>query len=786
RHAGDFRAIERLDAARGRLEPLDRLNGGLVTWPGGHAPYVYGLGFHEYLVDRFGERSLGTLATRTSAQLPFAGALAFRGVFGESLGALWHSYSANAPAAATAFPPAADGPVRLTHHGQVVVAPRFATTGGDGCQSGFAACPAEIVYTVRNPQTFPELRAIAIDGTGDRSMTTRYLGRTVGSTRDAIVLDQQEIRRNVGSYSDLYVLNPATGDVRRLTRNQRLQDPDVSRDGSAIVAVRQRRGERDLVVLRLAGPLSSAGKSEASEIDVLASEPDVQFSTPRWSPDGRLVVAERRRLGALPELIVFDTHTRHMRVLASDERARIVTPTWTPDGTRVVAAADFDNGPFDLYEFAMDGSQATRLTRSAGAFWPDVSTDGSTLVYSGYTTNGFDVFRSPYRHLEGSRALHARGPSKESAPPPSPSAQPRPRPYSPLATLPPTSWVPLVTSDAGHTRLGAAIYGADILARHLYAAELTWLVHAPSAVPVEPRSPDWNLTYAYARWRPSLFVSTRRETSFLRQADTASGAVTAALQDFEIQSGVSLPIVHARTSRQLFASVVGRQADRTLAAATESTRVVASRGAASFSTARVYGYSISPEDGVRIGSTVELARQAFGSDASATMVTADVRAYLPGLGVHHVLALRGAAGRSTGSTLAGRMFTLGGPDASPSTIDFGRGALGLLRGFSSNRFSGSQVEVINAEYRLPLVRVERGAGTWPLFLRWLHGAVFADAGRVSRGARDEGWRSSLGAEGSIDFVAGYRWPITTTVGVATTRDGATRGVAMYARVGRSF
>ena len=50
--AGDFRAL--LDRAAGarRFEPLDRVSGGNIDWPGGNGPYLYGAYFHEFLAER--------------------------------------------------------------------------------------------------------------------------------------------------------------------------------------------------------------------------------------------------------------------------------------------------------------------------------------------------------------------------------------------------------------------------------------------------------------------------------------------------------------------------------------------------------------------------------------------------------------------------------------------------------------------------------------------------------------------------------------------------------------
>ena len=71
-------------------------------------------------------------------------------------------------------------------------------------------------------------------------LASRYQGSTIGVTGALVVFDQQEVRRNVASFSDLYVLDRRTGRTRALTRESRLQDPDVAPDGQSVVAVRGR------------------------------------------------------------------------------------------------------------------------------------------------------------------------------------------------------------------------------------------------------------------------------------------------------------------------------------------------------------------------------------------------------------------------------------------------------------------------------------------------------------------------------------------------------------------
>jgi len=217
---------------------------------------------------------------------------------------------------------------------------------------------------------------------------------------------------------------------------------------------------------------------------------------------------------------------------------------------------------------------------------------------------------------------------------------------------------------------------------------------------------------------------------------------------------------------------------------------VAGRTAWAISTAHVYGYSISPEDGVSAGITGEAAgANAADLDQSPT-ATADFRAYLPGVGRHHVVAARIGGGVSSGPRDYGRTFRLGGAASNPDVIDFGRGAFSLLRGFPADTFAGRRIGVLNLDYRAPLLRVERGVGTWPFFVRTIHGAVFADVAHAWTNAFSSGdVKTSFGGEISTDIVAGYALPFTFTAGVARGHDGAglvADATTAYVRIGRAF
>ncbi|HZP47302.1 MAG TPA: hypothetical protein VFB07_02125 [Vicinamibacterales bacterium] len=779
-HAGDFAAVVDEAARAGAAEPIDRVNGGLTDWPAGNGPYAYGAGFHEYLARRFGAEALAALAERTARAVPYTGSRAFVPVFGDSLGNLWREYESTRPT----DPPRVDGR-QLTHHGFTVVAPRFDRES-----------PGDVLYSVRNADAFPALYRVNVDTPRPEPVASRYLGSTTAPGRERIYFDQLEVRRNVGLYSDLYALDRTTGAVSAITRDARLMDPDLSPDQSTLVAVQDRPGRRDLVLLPLAGTRA---------VVVLASAPETQFNAPRWSPDGRTIAVERHQPGALPDIALVDVATRDMRSVAAFDDARVVTPAWRPDGRAVVAAVAREGTPFNLFEFSVDdGSASRQLTHTTGgATWPDVSPDGRTLAFVGYTASGFDLFAMPYPsgsdHSRDVAPGQSRGSASKSASPGQTShpesvdSRSRVSDYSPLPTLMPTSWSPLVTSDASQLRAGALVEGTDVLGYHAYALSATWALSVPSGATTPPAAtPDWQLTYLYGRWRPTLFASASTTTSFFAGPPTDAGAPSGATRrERQVETGFLLPIRHTRISHSALGSILRASDEDTLDGSLLHRDRTALRAAWTTTTAHTYGYSISPEDGIAAGMTLELVRRSLGAAADASTATADVRAYLRGAARHHVVALRAAGGSSTGDASVGRAFLLGGSPADLGVASFDSRAVGLLRGFPSNSFAGRRAAVVNADYRVPLVRPQRGSGTWPIFVDTVHAAAFVDAGDAWNGGglRTGAIKTSAGGELAASIVAGYVFPFSFAVGAAWGHDpiGVVRsGATAYFRIGKAF
>ena len=757
--AGDFRLLLNRAAAADRFEPIDRANGGNVDWPSGATPYLYGAYFHQYLAERYGPESLRKLSDATARQLPYFGSRAYRKVFGRSLGQLWDEFAAESrKSAATMDSERRVLATRLTHHGFTVSSPRF---GADG----------RIFYSRISPHHFPALMEIRAAGGTPRHLATKFLGNRIAIADNMLLADELELFRSVALKSDLFLIDPSTGDRTRLTREMRALDPDVSAATGTVVCVTQMSDRRALATF----PLPRRGEDASPRL--LISEPETHFSSPRWSADGRLIAAERRRTGGPSEIVIVDPADASVRTVASLRGGRSASPVWQPDGSRILFSSSVGGQPFRIHAVDIASRSAFVLEGTGdSAQSPDISPDGRLLVFVGYTAEGYDLFSLPLAQAQWTPIAADRQVSEPvTGQTPSPPAANTVPAYSPWRTLVPQFWTPTLESDSDEVVVGAATGSVDALGRHAYGVEAGWSSRA---------RPDWQLAYAYDRWLPTLFAAISDDTDPWRGGD---------IHSVEADLGMLLRISRVRFSHRILAAFHVARDTFDCATCTPAIdvkqRVASVRTGWDFSNARAFAYGIGAEEGGRFSATAETTRTTLGADGNGFAATVDARRYWRAIPRHGVVAVRGAAAAYWGDREVERIFSASGYGPQSAGFRFGRDAIGLLRGFSEDDITGTRAVTANVDYRIPLARVDRGIGTIPFFMRSVHGAVFVDTGHAwTERARWQDVRTSIGAEISLDAVVGFALPLTFTAGAAWRRDGdaGDRGFVAFGRIGRAF
>ncbi len=207
------------------------------------------------------------------------------------------------------------------------------------------------------------------------------------------------------------------------------------------------------------------------------------------------------------------------------------------------------------------------------------------------------------------------------------------------------------------------------------------------------------------------------------------------------------------------------------------TPVIPPRGLAStlgfsyaFSNAESFLWSVGPERGFSASLSVNVSDPMLGSSVSGFAANGDFTTYvrMPWLR-HHALALHAGGGTSGGTVPGSGAFYVGGFVDLP-LVDTVRNALiqgGItLRGYPAAVIGGRSYALTNAEYRFPILNVDRGDSTLPIFLNRISGAAFVDYGSAFDALRDAPFKTGVGAEIWTDWTLGYVLPFTFRVGYA--------------------
>ena len=751
----DSRMVLRMAALEGRFPKDDQAIYALDAWPGGQTPYLFGESFLRRLAESSGKDVLPRLARQHSGQVvPFLDGRTTRKVTGTGLQPAWEAWREETTAAFTreAAERRADGLTSsraLTTRGIRQGSPRFSPKG------------EWVAYLSRTIERFPELRLARLDGSDDRALVRVNGGSGLSWSPDGrtIVYADSQVHRTFSVFRDLNAVDVKSGRVRRLSRGLRAFDPDVSPDGLTVVFARKMGDRSELYLMAL----EAGGEPRA----LTSSVAGVEWSGPRFSPRGDRIAAARLLPGGWLDVVLVDPRTGEVRPLTHD-RAGDVEPTWTPDGEAILFRSDRD-GISNLYVLRLDDGAPARVSNVlGGAFQPDVSPDGRKIVFSAYSSRGYDVHVTSFDPAATSPSGRWTDDRPAPRPDPPPASGPA-RSYRPWTMLWPRFWTPWVELGSAQDRLGVATGGSDALFRHVWGARA---LYGTRSQRVDPAA-----FYLYDRFRTTFLVSADDKVDPGDDGDVRT-------RRFNLQA--SMPLRRTIRSVQTLSLTYRREReDFTAPAETSRQDLGGIETAWSLSSALQYPWSISPVDGTRLRLAWLREREVLGSDLSLDKLTADARLYVRLLGERDVLALRAQGGLTLGEPEFRRSFAVGGyPDA--GLLDIVRTNPAVLRGYPENAFAGRRFVAANAEYRFPLVSPQRGWRSLPLFLRHLRGTVFVDAAHAWSGdLRLADVKTAAGASLGVDSAIAFAVPFTAELTVAHGFEA--RGeTKVYLRLGLAF
>lgn len=759
----------------GREPSLSRASNDPLEWPRGDIPYLYGGRFLAFLEDRYGHAAVtGMSLDLGAAVFPWALDPWVRpDLGGKSVEAAWLDFlAAERVRFERQLAQIRERPVtpftRLTHRGGRVFHPRW-TAGGKA-----------LVFYGQSPDDRGGLFEVGADGKGERRLADVDGNGSLALLPGGVPLvAETDLFREYELWDDLYEVRG--GKLARVTFGERATDPDLSADGAtAVYVARCAPAELCLRRRRLDSDPSQPGET-------LFAAPGAQVFLPRLSPDGRRIAFELQQ-GGRRDIAVLE-EGRVTRV--TDTGALDANPAWSPDGRTLYFTSD-RSGVYDVYALDLDGGKLSQVTNvETGAFQPAPSPDGRSLAFVTLGPDGFDLAVTPLdRATWLAPAPVVEKPAELAADVPRDPDPAYPvHDYSPWPTVRPTWWLPVVSQDAAGLAVGAFTSGQDVLGRHAWSLEA---LASPYA-----RDLDYAASYVGGFMFPQLALSSTR---FVSSQPGGGG-----LEVDSIPLGAQLSFTRSHLDRAQRIDLGWRLATWRNVGASRFADATASELSlgVGYSDALRFTDSISREQGRDLGLRVRFASKELGGDAGYASARASASQFLRVPPSEHVvLALRAAGGASVGDLGGRHVFRLGGL-ALADPLNASGADPDVLRGYVPGALEGADFVLGTAELRFPLAAPEWGHGAWPLFLRRLHGALFADAGDAftpgeglhGAGAYDfRDLRFGAGAELGIELVLGWQLRADLRLGVARGFGRLMRGqlgdplatTQAYLEVGQAF
>ncbi len=753
----------RMDVVEDRLLRIDQISNHANRWPHGTIPYLYGSHFVEYIARKYGDRTLTQFGLDYGRQtLPFglnrialrATGRTFVELYDDFLAQIGQKYRAQRAAIVK------KGVIKgrpLTQHGDVSRAPRYLFDG-------------RLVYFASDGRSHGQIRTI------DGEEIVRCNGKATPAPHPngrELFFDMTAPYRDIYYFNDLFRYDLVTEETTRLTWGMRAREPDLSPDGASIAFVVQKSGTSHLAV-------GDVADIEATRRILVRSKMFEQIYTPRWSPDGRTIAFSAWRRGGYRDIALVDVETGRISELTHD-RALDTGPTWSPDGDWLYFSSD-RTGVANIYPLSMRSGLTYMVTNVVGgAYQPLISPTGSELIYIGYRSRGFDVYKLALKE-------HQFRPAKPySATRPRATNVPRGarlpyKPYNPLKTLWPDNYrIDLQPDDFGY-QLKFGISGSDVVGFHAY--------DVISGVSLERGDLVCDVGYSYLRWplTPSLrFFRTVGKRNDLEIAGESQSWVESVLGgsigffysfpgDFYSESlGVSYTLFDVDRIEPFAGELDPNMSPPSVP---DTGTVPSIRLTWRFSNVARQAYDVTSSEGQRITLRLGVTDPLFGSEYQSISFRWAFSQFItvPWL-EHHVLALSYTGGASGGDRGQRPVFSIGG---FPKTSVFDTSLYDLifsatipsldgeaLRGYKPNDRAGLHFHLIQTEYRFPVWRTEAGVYTFPFYLKQLYALVFADYGDAYFSLFDlSNFRLGIGSELLSRIVIGYHLSLTLRLGLA--------------------
>lgn len=556
----------------------------------------------------------------------------------------------------------------------------------------------------------------------------------------------------LSTVNDIYLFDLDQQKSTPLTKNERAREPAPSLDDQEIAYIRTADGITELKVLNLA--------TRQSQV-ILKSDIQERLSNPTWLNHNEILFVKKLK-NKNEQLFVIHRETKALRLVHADH-TQVRMPLVKAGQIFFVSAK---NGVYNLYSSQDHFKKDVPLTNTLSIVLSfDYNPTTQQLAVTELTSSGPQVHLIESKEWQSAKKLAQVSPmfedryqatSEESVKvPPVPFEIEE---YNPWPYLWPHYWIPFIATSNNGLFVQALTSSFDPLKKHSYSASVNYDSYVKEA--------GWNLVYQNTVWPLPWSLANSRMTKSLGSSSnlvtTDSFVLTSYPDSWWIQKS-SLLGVGWDYSIDHFSN---EQRERTGPFAIYAYKDF-SLGKRQVSPLHGYGYSLIAQHQINNGHFVSYTQ----NQASA----------IGFLSPEFFWSGHALMGKVSSSYIGDEVRNSYGPSTSNFfLVEDTVTPTYVVRGYNNGQFFGRVLNVINLEYRFPILNIYKGKGTDPYFFERIRGALTTDAlsmrglgleknSRFYYLLETKDWITSSGVEVKLDMRVGYILPLTISLGYYTNQ-----------------
>lgn len=713
-----FNMLLREEAKSGNFKSIDRASNFPLIWPGGITPYLYGSSFIEWLVEKYGEESIVEYNKHTSQGIPFVVNSAAKRAFGKDFVTLWREWKEELEK--KSYIPTKTKTTPLTTDGQWNLSPSFSPDG------------KSVAFIRTSFDAYPGIEILNIETGKRKKVVEGYINPGISWLKDGskILFSRLDIQKTYYLFSNLYEYNILNKKLKKIKNTERGKYPVYTPDGKGILFVKEHCGSNDLCIIY----------PEKDSLFILLHNNDhTQYHYPQFSSDEKRILLSIWKKEEGEQIYIFNLQDNSFEKIT--RYGNNTRPLWS-DKLNGIFFVSERRGLYEPFFYSFEDRKIYAITDvESGIFYPDLSFDEKEMVFSLYEPDGYNIHtlhidKNNFEGVEIEKSEIEKLTFDEK------KIEPQIHSYNPLPYLLPRFWLPVPIINEKTLSPGFLTFFQDVLSLHQF------FIYGGYFIPTKDFLYD--ILYVNNMFPPQIsaeitkdFLSIENEwieekekdfyLTFFRNYTTSYHSFTAGYE-YDVLIGQNV-------TSKLSCIVLGYH----------------------FSNRLRFPKSIEYERGAYFTTNYRLYSETYSYIYTFHNVKVKAGYYIKGPFSHNVLSAKSSLGFSiSDTTYIGRM-SLGGNSGTFA-----------VRGYDEGTYYGKTIFSGSIEYSFPLLWLERGISTYPIYFRNLHAKLFSDAGTAAQDFPPDSIELTLfsfGIETTLSLDLLYsQVPCNLTAGIAITKE----------------